>query len=165
MGASFSYETSSPVDGSVKASILSELEAITRNYDWWCESVFFYESQVKPDHLTGSTKIFLLGYMSDDGELIEVDPPDDCFMAARDARYIVDHLIKWSVQYGIDWDLDIEGSPVGKIIQGEPTAEYEKFISELPLIAMAESNEQESEIGASSDRATEISRKYASRWA
>lgn len=173
MGVSLGYVSSSPVDDQTKAAIRADADTANDSHTWWCEGITFYDNDHKPDYLTGDSKLFLLGYSTDDGEMVEVDPADDCFMAARDARRIVERLCEWSNQYGVDWELDVEGGPVGQVIKGKPSSEFEGFLSSLPLIAMADSDDPDALLAMdepdSSDsnddqRAAAIDKKYASRW-
>ena len=49
----------------------------------------------------------------------DVDEDEDDFMAYRDAAFIIQHLVRWSRAYGIDWTLEMVGAEIGTVIAGE----------------------------------------------
>jgi hypothetical protein len=76
----------------VKAAIEAELPQALEAHDWWAESLNFFDSGEGDGRLYGDTKIFLIGYSTEDGGFQEVDGEEDCLMAYRDTCFILDRL-------------------------------------------------------------------------
>lgn len=128
MGVSLSYWTITAVDPRVRRQIEDEAGEIER--DWWCEPLHFFDWPGKPG-LAGDTKLFFAsGYSTTNGDFFEVEIDDDVFLAARDARFIVDRLCAWSATHGLIWELVCE-APIGRITSGKPDAQVTEFIDGL----------------------------------
>jgi hypothetical protein len=114
MGVSLSYRTTEPVAASAKKAILADAERLNRERAWWCESIIFFEAAGRkkkgPTPLTGDTKLFRAD---------ETDDDDDEFMGYRDAAFIAQQLVRWSFEYGVNWTLEMVGTEVGTITNGE----------------------------------------------
>ena len=104
------------------------------------------------------------GYHDAAGEYVEVDADDDAFMAAHDARRIVEHLSGWSLEHAIAWDLRCAGEAVGHIANGKPDEKLLAFLKDLAKTAAL--GRPDVEVGSEAgDRfARELDAKYASRW-
>lgn len=127
MSASLSYESSSAVATDARAAILAHIESASAGYDWWCEPIHFYDNPYSPDRLTGNTKLFLL----------HDDPAIESFMAHADATKILDVLSSASREFGVNWNLTLEGASVGTITAGQPdTNAVESLASLLEICEM-----------------------------
>jgi hypothetical protein len=112
MGVSLTYQTTKPVKAAIKNAILAEVARINPAREWWSESLIFFEVKRRakgPTPLTGDTKLFRAD---------EADDDDDEFMGYRDAAFIVQQLVRWSHEHGIDWVLEMVGADVGTITAG-----------------------------------------------
>ncbi|MFO1485717.1 MAG: hypothetical protein U1F71_20310 [Verrucomicrobiaceae bacterium] len=116
-------------------AIVSAVQNHNAARDWWCESFCFYEDPQLKNHLVGNTKLFLNGYTAPSGQYVQVDPDEDCFMAAEDAQFIIDQLAEFSRQHGIQWVVDLEGAELGTIAGGIVPAELTSMLMELKAIA------------------------------
>lgn len=108
MSTSLSYETASQVGDKLRDQIRTHVEAAASGYEWWCESICFFDHPDKRQHLTGDTKLFLL----------LDDPAIDSFMAHADAMKIAECLASASREFGVSWNLSLGGAPVGTISNG-----------------------------------------------
>lgn len=115
MGVSLTYQTTKPVSAAVKRAVLDDAARLNRERVWWGESFIFFEVPQKGKGkakgltpLTGDTKLFRS----------DADEEDDTFMAFRDAAFILQHLVRWSQEHGIDWTLEMVGAEVGAITAG-----------------------------------------------
>ena len=84
------------------------IRAETAGYQWWAESITFYDDPKRPGHLVGNTKLFVL---------ID-DPALDSFMASSDMDRIVTALESASAKFGINWQLFLQDSPAGTVSGG-----------------------------------------------
>jgi len=125
MGVPLDYRTTEPVNPDVRARILVEAKEINqeRGNDWWAEGLLLYEDAGR---LVGSTKLFLIGYGSAN-DFVEVDGYEDSFMACRDAKFILDQLCRWSLEFGLTWSLDVV-DPIGSISDGKYSPEVREFL-------------------------------------
>ncbi len=108
MSTSLSYETTSPLTDDIRNQIRAHIDSLASDYEWWCEPICFFDDPNKPRFLTGNTKLFLL----------LDDPATDSFMAHADATKIAQLLSSASQQFGVAWNLSLEGSHVGSISGG-----------------------------------------------
>src|SRR5262249_5197189 len=106
MGVAISYWTTGPVDPHTKQRIMDDADRVNASRAWCAEPICFFEWRGKEQQLSGHTKLFLLCYSSTDGDLIDVEPDDDTFMAARDLDFIVDQLTRWSRAHELGWELN-----------------------------------------------------------
>jgi len=131
MSVSLSYSTQTPVTDSVRTSILSAAQQANAQWDWWCESINFFDMPTSAGRLHGDTKLFLVGYSTNDGDFVEVDPEHDCIMAWRDAHHILSQLAEWSRQHSITWGLESEGGSLGFIRDGVIPEEVLAMLTQL----------------------------------
>ncbi len=111
MGVSLTYQTTKPVSAVVKRAVLSDAASLNREREWWGESFIFFEVPRKgkgPTPLTGDTKLFRPA----------ADEGDDTFMASRDAAFILQQLVRWSREHGLNWTLEMAGAEIGTITGG-----------------------------------------------
>src|SRR5689334_4607799 len=105
MGVAISYDTTHPVEPSLREALTREADAL--EHDWWNESLILFEVPGRPG-LLGHTKLFTL----------DVDPDDDTFMAMRDTSFILGKLAAWSAQHGLTWAVNFAGEDVGTVRDG-----------------------------------------------
>jgi hypothetical protein len=158
MSVSLSYSTQEPVTESVRKSVLSAAQLANSGWDWWCESINFFDTPNGDGRLQGDTKLFLIGYTADDGDYVEVDPEEDCIMAWRDAHHILAQLAEWSRQYAVVWELNSEGGSLGFVRDGVIPQEAIATLSDL-MEALGVSPEAED----IESRAQQILSQYANR--
>ena len=137
MGVSLSYTSTPDINRDQRSSILSEAREVNGRRQWWCESINFFDDPNNPNRLSGDTKVFLTGYTADDGSYVEVDPTHDTIMALRDISVIVDSLRRWSEQYGVSWQLVMEGQNAGAISDGQIDPDVEVFLDGMREMAVA----------------------------
>jgi hypothetical protein len=118
MGVSLSYETIGPASDTAADAMLRSADEIAGERDWWCESIMLWRDEGR---LAGDTKLYLL----------TGDPDEDEFMAMFDARFITRTLARWSVEYGVDWELMLAGETIGTIRDGEDDEPLEEFFHEV----------------------------------
>lgn len=131
MSVSLTYFTTHPVPASVAAHVRHEADECAARHDWWCEPFVFYGDPARPGHLVGDTKLFLVAYATAAGDFVHVDADDDTAMAWRDAVYIVDRLRLWSSRFGMCWQLEIEGEPIGRVDDGQPDDDLAAHLDDL----------------------------------
>lgn len=160
MGASLAYWTTDPVSDDVAEKIREEVAELRAHRQWWAEAIeLSTEVPGKNGHLAGEMGLFLLGYEDGDGMYVEVDPDDDAFMAYRDMRFIVGRLRRWSEEYGLSWELQLEGEPLGTIEDGKSDTALKSFLEEL-----GRSGGATFDLAKDGARADEIHHRYATRW-
>ncbi|MBN9118326.1 MAG: hypothetical protein J0I06_04050 [Planctomycetes bacterium] len=142
MGVALFYQTTKPVVAAVKRAILADAARLNGERGWWCESIIFFEVDRKkgPTPITGDTKLFRSDAHED----------DDDFMAHRDAAFIVQQLVRWSREHGVDWTLEMAGTEVGTITNGQ-----------VQPPGLFQWDQPES--AAARRRAARVTRKYASQ--
>jgi hypothetical protein len=103
----------------VRTTILAELPCLFASHEWGCEGFDLWESSEGDERLQGWFKPFLIGYTAADGRYVEVPPEEAELLAWRDIRVSLNALAHLSHRYGIDWDVDLAGEPVGRIMAGQ----------------------------------------------
>ncbi len=157
MGVSLDYQTTARVPPQVKATIEAEAQQLAApTHGCWAECLNVYDPGEGDGRLYGGTKIFLVGYSTNDGGYVEVDPDEDSLMAYRDTCFILDKLAEWSRKHGVSWEVDCAGEPIGTIDKGQWDQQLREFVE-----AMKTSFPWPS---AFEDQVKVISEKYASRW-
>ena len=150
MSVNLYYDTIQPVQQAAALQIVAEATALVTKRDWWCEPLMLH---VTPSGaISGSTKMILGGYSLDDGGFVEVIDNEEWLMVWSDTTFIIATLSEWSEKYHVDWKLNTEGTPVGKIHNGQPDNELEGFINSL----RSSSDLPDEQVSA-------VSQKYASR--
>ena len=158
MSVSLSYTTLDPVAASVRASLIDALPKMNSEWDWWCESINFFDTPEKDGRVRGSTKLFLVGYSAVSGDFVEVDPDEDFIMAWRDTQQILRRLAAWSRQHSLVWELASEGGSLGVIRDGIVPDEAQAVMTTLLEAIGAQMDEDCIE-----ERACEILLKHAGR--
>lgn len=79
--------------------------------------------------LAGDTGLFQLTAERANGEVVDVAPEDDEFMAMVDALYIVEQLRLWSAQHQLAWVLNFAGEEVGRISNGKHDARLDEWLA------------------------------------
>jgi hypothetical protein len=154
MGISLTYEPAGDLGALERHAVLADAQQLAESREWWCEPVCFLD----PETLAGDTKIFLPGYTTKTGEYVKVTAEDDALMAAYDAKFILRVLTGWSKRYGFDWNIGVEGEPVGIVSPDGPNPEL------LSMIAMIASNGASDTMPEFDEREIQrIRAKYASR--
>lgn len=157
MGVSLDYRTTAAVPPQVKAAIEAEAQQLAAPaHGWWTESLNFFDSGEGDGRLYGGTKIFLIGYSTNDGGYMEVGPDEDSLMAYRDTCAILEKLAEWSRKHGVSWEVDCAGEPIGTISKGQWDHQLQGYVHSMktsfPWPSVFE------------DQVKAISEKYASRW-
>lgn len=116
MGASMGYRTTTPIPEVLATKVLSDIKKFTEGYEWWAESITFFDHPNFPGHLCGDTKLFCML----DGE---TGLAHDSFMAYTDADKIISVLEKVSSIHGVDWAINFEDAEVGRVVSGKQTNE------------------------------------------
>lgn len=157
MGVSLDYRTTAAVPLQVKAAIEAEAQRLAApSHGWWAEFLNFFDPGEGDGRLYGGTKIFLIGYSTNDGGYMEVDPDEDSLMAYRDTCFILERLAEWSRTHGVSWEVDCEGEPIGTISKGEWDQQLREYVDEMKTSFPWSP--------AFEDQVKVISEKYASRW-
>jgi hypothetical protein len=165
MSVNLTYLSAAVVPEAVKARIKEAAAKLNESPTWWCEGMHFFEAAGYEGRLVGSTKMFFSGgYHDAAGEYVEVHADDDAFMAAHDARRIVEHLKGWSLEHGLAWDLRCAGEAVGHIADGKPDEKLRAFLKDLAKTAALSRPDVEVGSEAGDRLAGELDAKYASRW-
>jgi hypothetical protein len=107
MSASLTY-VSSPLPESTILAVREFTGQEAAGYQWWAESLNFFDDPKRPGQLVGNTKLF---------RLID-DPAADSFMASADLDRIVGCLEAASARFGVEWQLFLQDTPVGIITGG-----------------------------------------------
>jgi hypothetical protein len=156
MGVSLDYRTTAAVPQHVRDAIEAEAQQLVPAYRWWCESLNFFDPGEGDGRLYGGTKIFLLGYSTNDGGYMEVDPDDDSLMAYRDTCFILEKLAEWSGKHGLSWQVDCAGEPIGNISNGQWDRQLREYVDGMKASFPWPS--------AFDERVKAISAKHPSRW-
>src|SRR5689334_7680008 len=91
----------------------------------------FFDSDEGDGRLYGESKIFLIGYSTDDGGYQEVDPEEECLMAYRDTCFILARLTEWSRRHGVAWQVACAGEPVGTIVAGQWDDQLRRYVDAM----------------------------------
>jgi hypothetical protein len=157
MGVSLAYCTTAAVPQHVKDAIEAEAQQLAPPaHGWWTENLCFFDPGEDDGRLYGGTKIFLIGYSTNDGGYMEVDPDEDSLMAYRDTSFILDKLAEWSRKHGVSWQIDCAGEPIGTINRGQRDRQLQEYVDDMKASFPWPLDFE--------DRAKAISEKYASRW-
>src|SRR5262245_11415881 len=124
MSASLSYASTRPVTAEERTAVLDFVREHTDGYRWWAEPIHFTDDPDNPDRLVGNTGLF---------RLID-DPALDNFMASADMDRIVVTLEAASAEFGIDWQLYLEGHLAGTVTDGHADEQADAAIAGLRSI-------------------------------
>lgn len=114
MGVSLGYFSTKPISAADHHEILGLARSANAAYDWWCESIWISEKPDDGGNAFGFTKLFCM-----------IDDEDtDTYMAYLDVCEIVRFLNSIAEKFGIEWRLEIEGSPFGVVTVSGPNAEF-----------------------------------------
>ena len=127
---SLTYRTSGPVEPEVAKAVAAAASRESRGHSWvLCEPPLFHPVE-EDGHLFGSSKLHLQPYPDEMAEL-EESPAGE-----NDFRALLGILGRASGKHHLTWELEIEGEPVGSIVDGEcPEAVYSMLdgMAELAL--------------------------------
>lgn len=116
---SLSYHTTEPVSAEVRKAIEADAKRLNMERPWWCENLIFYKDKKRAKHLTGDTKLFIVGMgddiEDDEGSDGEAAFDDDQFMGFQDARFILLTLAVWSRAHGVSWEVEMAGEPMARV--------------------------------------------------
>jgi hypothetical protein len=156
MGVSLDYRTTAAVPPHVKAAIEAEAQQLAPPaHGWWTEPLYFFGAGESDGRIYGGTKIFLIGYSTNDGGYQEVDPDEDSLMAYRDTCFILEKLVEWSRKHGVSWEVDCAGEPIGTISNGQWDGQLRGYVDSMKTSFPWPS--------IFDDEVKAISQKYASR--
>jgi hypothetical protein len=156
MGVSLDYRTTAAIPPHIKLAIEGEAAQLAAPpHGWWTEPLYFFDPGEGDGRLYGSTKIFLIGYSTDDGGYMEVDPDEDSLMAYRDTCFILERLTEWSRKHGVSWEVDCAGEPIGAISKGQWDRQLREYVDSMKTSFPWPS--------AFDDQVKAISEKFASR--
>lgn len=156
MGVSLDYCTTAAVPQHAKNAIEAEAQQLVPPENWWTEPLHFFDPGEGDGRLYGGTKIFLGGYSTNEGGYMEVAPDDDSLMAYRDTCFILNKLAEWGEKYGLSWQVDCAGEPIGIISKGQWDPQLREYVG-LMKSSFPWPSAFDEEVKA-------ISAKYASRW-
>jgi hypothetical protein len=157
MGVTLGYVSRETLPHQAHADILAEAKRVTAGRRWWCEGINFVEAH---EPLSGATRLLLLGYSTKNGGYVEVEPPEDMFMAARDARFVLEQLARWSLDHQVSWQVAIEGADPVPVEKGQIDPTLLQMIDALHTIAGNEGLPT----AEGEALAKKLDEKYASRW-
>ena len=126
MGTSLSYRTVGAVDAGARQPVLDFLTLKSKKREWWAESIHLFDNPHIPGQICGDTKLFCL---------LDDDDAADCFMAMKDAEFIVECLEESSKSHGIAWELVLAGEPAGEVRNGHRNKTVQQMLDSFDLVA------------------------------
>nr|CAP48384.1 putative integron gene cassette protein [uncultured bacterium] len=126
MGTSLSYHTVETVPAATRQPLIDFIESKANEREWWAECIMLYDLRDGSGRMGGDTKLFCL---------LDDDDAADCFMAMKDAEFLVDCLESASKQFGVSWELTLAGEPAGEITRGARTEIVQQMLDSFDLIA------------------------------
>lgn len=102
------YVSEDEFEPEFQAEIYRRAEELAERYDWWNEPLWFYESTLKPFHLTGSTELTRNNPVDENGLPIlgsEIAPRDNSLLAYIDLQRLVGLLEILSSEFQVHWTL------------------------------------------------------------
>lgn len=139
---------------------MQELNALNGTRTWWAEGICLYDHPDSPRHIFGDTKLFLVGYSTNDGGYREVTPRHDIAMAYRDGRFLVRTLWRVSQKHKLTWRLEIEGELSAVIQSGSLPRSARLQLFGLAVFARIMARSPSFWLAS-----RWLSQKYADRWA
>jgi hypothetical protein len=119
MAVSLGYVSTKPVPSVGHRQLSALAAAANEAHEWWCEPIWITEKPDEAGNAFGFTKLFCM-----------IDDEDtDTYMAYLDVCEIVKFLTSVAVSLGIEWRLEIEGSPFGVVTRAGPDAELQGNLS------------------------------------
>ena len=118
MSLGLAYISVEEVSADIQESVRGDTRTINTTRHWWSDPIEFFDWPGFEGKLAGISKLFLFGYSTPNGNYIQIDPGDDCYMAARDARFILRTLTAWSDRFEIQWQLKYDDHEFGRIADG-----------------------------------------------
>lgn len=112
MGVGFGYTSLELVSPKARAAILDDDQRVNSGRLWLVtEGIHFFEV----DHPSLKGKLVGSSKIAPQAEEIAANPDAE----KDDFDYIVRQLEKWSAEEGVDWELDIDGAPIGTVRDGK----------------------------------------------
>tara|TARA_B100001105_G_scaffold242277_1_gene222280 strand:+ start:832 stop:1308 length:477 start_codon:yes stop_codon:yes gene_type:complete len=158
MGITLSFRPTSAPNKAVADQLKEKCKALGPYDTWWSEQPILMD--VNDRGLMGMQKVSLPGYSVTDGGYQEVEQEEDLLMMWHDITRTLSSLTTWARDFGIGWEISLEGEPFGTIdAAGRFSSELSNSLSELLSMSGAPTDEQER-----ASLVSQIARKYASRW-
>lgn len=129
MGTSISYRTFDTVPDDIRRRVITFLELESTHREWWAESIVLFDDPQAPGHICGATKLFCL---------LDDDIAADCYMAMKDADFIIELLEEVSKEHRIGWRLFVAGEPAGEIRSGRRNVVAQQLLDSFNLLAGVE---------------------------
>jgi len=129
MGTSLSYNTVNCDSDKLRRDAMTFILSLAERREWWAETMILFQVDEAPHQIYGDTKLFCIG-IDDDAA--------DCFMAMKDAEFILEVLELSSKQFGLNWEILLASSPAGGVVAGERNAEAVGLLEIFEQIAEAE---------------------------
>ncbi|MDB5313466.1 MAG: hypothetical protein JWO38_7668 [Gemmataceae bacterium] len=112
MGVGLDFRTAGAVSPDVENAVRAELGAVNAGRPWiLCEPIHFFDAE-NGGILFGGSKLNLHPW-PDEFRAAAAEPHD-----RNDLEALLDALTDWSARFGLTWDLDIDGAPLGRIERG-----------------------------------------------
>jgi hypothetical protein len=158
MGITLSFRPLSAPEQVVADQLKASCQALGPYKTWWSEQPTLVD--VAAHGLMGMQKVSLPGYSVNGGGYQEVDQEEDLLMMWHDINRTVSSLSDWARNFGIGWEISLEGEPFGTIDEkGHASEVLRNSLDELLSMSGAPTDEQER-----ASLITDIGQKYASRW-
>jgi hypothetical protein len=122
MGISLYFRSVGPVSSATEVLLREESRQPRHEQPWvLCEPPHFY-SRDASGRLLGGTKLNLHPWADEwqDAAQVETD--------VNDLQMLLRLLTDWSAKYGIDWDLEVEDTHLGRITDGACPADLEETL-------------------------------------
>lgn len=112
MGVGLYYRAANTVPPDVVQAILAEAKTVNPGQPWvLCEPIHFFG--LDGNDLVGGSKLNLMPHPEELDELRDNPPERD------DLQALLHALADWSTRFGVTWELDIDGTPLGAIEPGD----------------------------------------------
>lgn len=118
MGVSLGYQSKRPVAGITLEELQTAIQERNAAREWWSEGIHLFAQPNEAGNLYGSTKLF---------RMIS-DSTVDTYMVYLDLLEIADFLASSGKRFGIEWQLDIDGAPLGETSAAGPDPELQETL-------------------------------------
>lgn len=128
MSVSIDYISTADVPLETRQAVLRAAVRANAAHEWWMEPICFMCDSRCPDRLSGWSKLYGGRIQLPNGEELKVGYLEDNLMTHRDVTYILSQLASWSAQFGLSWEISVEGDVVGQVTaEGPDTACVQHF--------------------------------------
>src|SRR5262249_7215069 len=112
MGVSLYYRVDGPVSPDINQAVRAEAETVNAAQPWiLCEPICFFDTE--DGELCGGSKLNLMPHPDELAQLRDHQPE------RNDLQALLHALADWSTRSGIAWELEINGTPLGRIEPGD----------------------------------------------